>query len=166
MMRRRELLGAVAGGAAGMSLMAGAIEAFGQPSEGHQEHSAIMKACCDTCAECAKACNHAFHHCLVQASQGKANHAKMAQMAADCGAFCALSAEMISRHSSLMALSCHACADACRRCADECAAAASDAEMKACIESCERCEESCRNMLKTMGVDHPADNRRGRALPK
>jgi len=154
MWRRRELLGALAGGATGMVLVADLARADGQPaSDGKHEHSAIMTACCDTCSECAKACNRAFHHCLAQAIEGKAIHAKMAQMVADCAAFCALSAEMISRGSSLMALSCRACAEACRRCAQECAAAAADAEMKTCIESCERCEESCRNMLKAMGAD-------------
>jgi hypothetical protein len=157
MLRRRELLGAIAGGAAGMGLLTGLSHADSQVSdEGKHEHSPIMKACCDTCAECAKACNRAFHHCVTQAAMGKAVHAKMAQMVADCGAFCGLSSEMIARGSALMALSCRACADACRRCAEECAVAATDAEMKMCIESCERCEESCRNMLKAMGADKPA----------
>jgi len=169
MLRRRELLGALAGGAAGMSLVAGALEAHGQPSEGKLEHGALMKACCDTCAECAKVCNHAFHHCVVQASLGKATHAKMAQIAADCAAFCTLSAELIARDSTLMALSCRACAEACRQCADACAL--TDPDMKACVESCQRCEESCRNMLKTMGAEastehHPAGTRRGDATPK
>ncbi len=118
MWRRRELLGAIAGGTAAIGLVGELARAQTQtPGGTKHEHGPIMKACCDACDECAKACNRAFHHCLAQAALGKTIHAKMAQMVADCAAFCTLSAEMISRESSLMALSCRACADACQRCA-------------------------------------------------
>ena len=98
-------------------------------------------------AECAKACNRAFHHCVSQAAAGKGEHAKMAQIAADCAAFCGLSSEMLSRSSSLALLSCAACADACKNCAQECDSHNSSAEMKTCAEECRRCEDSCRKMV-------------------
>jgi hypothetical protein len=152
MWKRREVLGGFATGLAGLAVVANnSADAAGQPSEGDPKHAGTMSACCDTCGECARACNKAFHHCVEQAAAGKPRHAKMAQIVADCAAFCALSAEMIARNSTLMALSCRACADACRRCARECEASDKDSVMKTCLEACERCEESCRNMVKAMG---------------
>jgi hypothetical protein len=152
MWKRRELLCALATGAAGLSVVGSRADAA-QAGSGDDEHkhAAIMKTCCDICSDCAKACNKAFHHCLTQAALGKQQHAKMAQTVVDCADFCALSAKLISRESAMMALSCGACADACQRCAQECAALA-DPEMKECLAACTRCEESCRNMLKAMGV--------------
>ena len=113
MWRRRDILGALGTGAAGLALVANKAQAFDQASGGDDpKHAGMAKSCCDACGACAEACNKAFHHCVEQASAGKPRHAKMAQMVADCAAFCALSAEMISRHSTLMILSCRACADA------------------------------------------------------
>ena len=56
----------------------------------------MWKACGDTCDACAKACNTAFRHCVIQAAAGKAQHARMAQTVADCAAFCGLSARCCS----------------------------------------------------------------------
>jgi hypothetical protein len=152
MWRRRDILGALGTGAAGLALVANKAQAFDQASGGDDpKHAGMAKSCCDACGNCAEACNKAFHHCIEQASAGKPRHAKMAQMVADCAAFCALSATMISRHSMLMTLSCRACADACRRCAQECATLDTDIDMRICVDACQRCEESCRNMVKAMG---------------
>jgi hypothetical protein len=152
MWRRRDILGALGTGAAGLALVANQTQASEQPSGGDDpKHAGMAKSCCDACGTCAEACNKAFHHCIEQASSGKPRHAKMAQMVADCAAFCALSATMISRHSMLMVLSCRACADACRRCAQECETFDTDIDMKICLDACQRCEESCRNMVKAMG---------------
>jgi hypothetical protein len=75
----------------------------------------------------------------------------MAQTLADCAAFCALSAEMLARTSTLGLISCAACADACKRCATECESFDTDMEMKSCQQECLRCEESCRKMAQSAG---------------
>lgn len=158
MWKRRELIGVLGTGAAGLAFSVNRIEAAGQAPgikedhAGHDpRHAAIMKECDEACGHCEAACNMAFHHCISLAASGKSEHAKMAQMVIDCAAFCTLSAAMIARHSSLMSESCRACAEACRRCADECASVASDEMMKACATACRKCEESCRNMIRIMG---------------
>ena len=118
MLRRREMLSALATGAAGVITLGSQADAAGVgPSDDAHKHDAILKTCCNICNDCAKSCNQTFHHCLAQAALGKQSHAKMAQTVADCGEFCSLSAAMISRESTMMALSCRACADACGRCA-------------------------------------------------
>jgi len=150
-------LGVLGTGAAGLAFLSNHSEvaAADDKSGGHDhKHAEMLKACAEACGHCEAACNSMFHHCLMQAAAGKTQHAKMAQYAIDCGAFCTLSAAMISRHSPLMAESCRACAEACRRCAEECNTGDVDAMTKACIESCRRCEESCRNMVKAMGAEH------------
>ena len=153
-MRRRELLGALGTGAAGLAFIANRTDAAeAGRDDGDPKHAGMEKSCCDACGDCAQACNKAFHHCVEQAAAGKARHARMAQTVADCAAFCALSTEMISRHSMMMVFSCQACGDACRRCAQECESFDTDLDMKLCFEACQRCEESCRNMVKAMGAD-------------
>jgi hypothetical protein len=123
-----------------------------QPTSAHDpKHSAMLRACEEACGHCEATCNTTFHHCLAQAAAGKTHHARMAQMVADCAAFCNLSAMMIARHSPLMVESCRACAEACRECAQACGSSDLDDIMKACVESCRRCEESCRNMVRAMG---------------
>jgi len=154
MWRRREILGALGTGAAGLALALNKTEAGDQPSgDDDPKHAGMKRACCDACGACAEACNKAFHHSLEQSSAGKPRYAKLAQTVADCAAFCSLSAEMIARHSMMMTLSCRACADACRRCAQECETFDTDLDVKLCTEACQRCEESCRNMVKTMGAE-------------
>ncbi|MGP0064800.1 MAG: four-helix bundle copper-binding protein [Isosphaeraceae bacterium] len=161
MWKRRELLGVLGTGAAGLAFLTNRSEAAGQaPASkdahaGHDpRHAEIMKECDEACGHCEAACNLAFHHCITQAAAGKVEHAKMAQLVVDCAAFCTLSAAMIARHSSLMMESCRACAEACRRCAEECGSVANDDTMKACAIACRKCEESCRNMIRVMGGEH------------
>jgi hypothetical protein len=163
MWKRRELLGVLGTGAAGLAFLTNRSEAAGQgqapapgdaPAGHDPRHAAIMKECDEACGHCEATCNMAFHHCITQAAAGKAEHAKMAQLVIDCAAFCTLSAAMIARHSPLMAESCRACEEACRRCAEECGSAANDAMMKACATACRNCAESCRNMVKVMGGEH------------
>ena len=157
MWRRREVLGALGTGAAGLAFVASKTEvAAGQSGEDDPKHAGMRNSCCDACGECAKACNKAFHHCVEQAAAGKSRHAKMAQIVADCAAFCALSAEMINRQSAMMVSSCRACAEVCRQCAQECQTFDTDLDMKICLDACERCEESCRNMVKAMGTEPAA----------
>jgi hypothetical protein len=162
MWKRRELLGVLGTGAAGLALLTNRSEAAAgqaaatrdEPAGHDPRHAAIMKECEEACGHCEATCNTAFHHCIAQAAAGKTEHAKMAQLVIDCAAFCTLSAAMIARHSPLMIESCRACEEACRRCAEECGSAANDAMMKTCATACRRCEESCRNMVRAMGGEH------------
>jgi hypothetical protein len=161
MWNRRELFGVLGTGAVGFALLtdraaAGDEQIAPAPdAKDHHDarHTAMLKECAEACGHCEAACNESFHHCIALAGTGKAEHARMAQMAVDCAAFCTLSAAMIARHSALMVESCRACAEACRRCAEECSSATSHEVMKRCVESCRKCEESCRNMVKAMGGD-------------
>lgn len=150
MWNRREWLGALGTGTAGLTLLTNRAEAV----EDEHGHAAILKECAEACGHCEAACNEAFHHCVSAAGAGKAEHARMAQMVVDCAAFCTLSAAMIARHSSLMIASCRACAEACEKCARDCSPHASGETMKHCVESCEKCAESCRKMAKEMGGGH------------
>jgi len=154
MWRRRDLLGAFGTGAAGLALLTRSSAAATDDSgENDSKHAAMMRNCDEACGHCEAACQKAFHHCIIQASSGKLNHARMAQTAADCAAFCSLSAELIARQSAFMALSCQACGQACLQCARECESFANDPVMKACMTACQKCEETCRNMVKMMGGD-------------
>jgi len=154
MWRRRDLLGALGTGAAGLALMVrNSAAATDDSDENNSKHAAMMKDCDEACGHCEAACQKAFHHCIIQSSNGKSNHARLAQTVADCAAFCSLSAELIARQSKFMALSCHACAQACSQCAQECESFANDPLMKACLAACRKCEETCRNMVRMMGVD-------------
>jgi hypothetical protein len=154
MWKRRELLGALGTGAAGLALLARTSAAATDDSdESDSKHAAMLRDCDEACGHCEAACQKAFRHCINQASAGKLNHARMAQTVADCAAFCSLSAELIARHSAFMALSCQACGQACSRCARECESFANDPAIKACMAACQKCEETCRNMVRMMGAD-------------
>jgi hypothetical protein len=158
MWRRRELLGVLGTGAAGLSILASRSQGEAVDDEkthAHDpKHAHMLKECAEACGHCEAACNEMFHHCLGLAASGKTQHAKMAQMVIDCAAFCTLSAAMIARHSPLMIESCRACAEACRRCAEECGSSDIDEMTKACITACRHCEESCRKMVLAMGGGH------------
>jgi hypothetical protein len=151
MWTRRNVIGTALAGATGAALVARSAGAQNAAQDDHSEHDRMWKTCANTCGDCAKACNSAFHHCLSQAATAKGNHARMAQTVADCAAFCALSVEMLSRKSTFALLSCGACADACKRCAQECESFDADLEMRACQQECQRCEESCRKMIQSAG---------------
>jgi hypothetical protein len=151
MWTRRNLIGTALAGATGAALVARRASGQERARGDQPDHGVMWKTCCDTCGDCAKACNKAFHHCLTQAALAKGQHARMAQTVADCAAFCALSAEMLARNSTLALYSCAACADACKRCAQECESFDADLEMKSCQQDCLRCEESCRKMIQSAG---------------
>lgn len=164
MYNRRELLGVLGTGAAGLAVLGGRSRADAQQiapaadTAAHHDprHSAMLKECAEACGHCEAACNEAFHHCVERAGAGKVEHARMAQIVIDCAAFCSLAATLIARHSRLMVESCRACAGACRLCAAECTSSGDDHGeiMKNCVAACKRCEESCRNMVHAMGGEH------------
>jgi len=169
MWRRRELLGVLGTGAAGLTALATRAEAQTVDDAKHKghahdpRHAQMLRECEEACGHCEAKCNEMFHHCISLAAEGKAQHAKMAQMVVDCAAFCTLSAALIGRHSPLMIESCRACGEACRRCAQECGSSDADDMMRACIAACRRCEESCRNMVRAMGGGH--DHEHGSERP-
>jgi hypothetical protein len=155
-MDRRELLGALGAGAAGLLAAGGSAEA--QEQNRFQYRSQLDKThvdCLDACTACAAVCNEASHHCLAQIQKGstdKDHHARAHHLAMDCATVCAASAALVARQSPLMDLQCNACADACRRCAEECEKDQSDASiMKDCVRICRECERSCREMVRAMG---------------
>ncbi len=146
-MDRRELLGLLGAGSAGFLALGGTGEARADHEhkhldKGHQE-------CLEACTTCGQECEFMFNHCAKLVVDGHKEHAKSARLALDCADFCALSAKMIARMSSLMVYSCMACAEACKKCGDECAKFDMP-EMKHCAEVCRKCEASCREMVKAM----------------
>jgi len=140
-MDRRELLGVLGAGAAGLATMGGGTARAA--AEGH-EHDGHFK----TLADCARTCNAASHHCLEQLTKGGAHaehHAKAHEAAMDCQAFCTLTATLMARSSPMAKYAHQACADACRDCAKACEGH-QDEIMKECVKACLDCEKMCRSM--------------------
>jgi predicted ATPase len=149
-MDRREMLGVLGVGTLGLTAFS-SREA--RADEAATKLDAVHQECLEACSDCAKACDMTFHHCLMQLAEGKREHAKSVQYAADCAGFCALSACNIAKHSPLMAYSCEACAESCK--ATLAVVSKFDAdEMKAAAKALTRCEKSCRSMLEAMGHHH------------
>ncbi len=140
-MDRRELLGVLSAGAAGMVAMGGATAQAAKAGP-HDEHI-------KTIGECAIACNEAAHHCLSELRKGSAkhagHHATAHEAAMDCQAFCTLTATLTARQSPFAKYAHQACADACRDCAAACQGQ-EDAVMKECVTACLECEKMCRRM--------------------
>lgn len=150
-MDRREMLGLLGAGAAGVSVLAGSRAEAQQQQKQHHDHSqddAHLK----TLGECAKLCNQAAAHCLDQLRQGqgdKQHHAKAHELTMDCQAFCALTAALVARHSELTQYMHEACAEACRCCAEECEKSKDSQQiMQECARICRDCEKACREASK------------------
>jgi hypothetical protein len=140
-MDRRELLGVLGAGAAGLVALRGTTARA--DDEGH-EHEGHIK----TIAECAKVCNEAAHHCVTAVKAGGPHaelHAKSYEAAMDCQAFCTLTAALMARSSPMAKYAHQACAGACRDCAAACDGH-QDEIMKACVKACRECENVCRQM--------------------
>lgn len=157
-MDRRELLGALSLGTAG--LLAGrsarADDDDDEKRGHHHPHHKVKEDCMEACEDCAEACGTTFHHCFQLVEEGKKDHARAARLALDCAAFCGLSLNLILRDSELMAHACDACADACEQCGSECAKFDSEV-MRECARECKSCEDACRSMVRAMrGGDEPA----------
>ena len=139
-MDRRELLSALAAGAAGLVALSGGTARADQ----QQEHGEHVK----TIGECALVCNQAAHHCLSELKKGGPHaelHAKSHEAAMDCQEFCALTATLMARSSPYSKYAHRACADACRDCAAACEGQ-QDEIMKECVNACRECEKVCRQM--------------------
>lgn len=150
MLKRRELLGALGAGAAGLAMASTTSAAQQHEREAAHRHDKTHEDCLKACSDCARMCDETFHHCYMQVAEGKRDHAKPLHLLSDCAGFCSLSACMIAKHSPLMAHACASCAEAC---ADTAAVVEKfDApEMKAATKSLHTCEASCRAMVKAMG---------------
>jgi hypothetical protein len=107
------------------------------------------------CSECAKACDHAFHHALLQLAEGKEVPARAVQLLADCAKSCGLSACMIADHSPVMDHACEAWAEVCKETAEACEKCDFE-EMKEAVKRLRTCEKSCRSMLPGPRGNHHA----------
>jgi hypothetical protein len=149
-MKRREMLGALGVGAAGLAaLSAGEARAQHEHEHAHQ-HDKVHEDCLKACSDCAKTCDETFHHCYMMVAEGKREHAKPLHLVSDCAGFCSLSACMIAKHSPLMVHSCAACAEACKATAAE-VEKFDSREMKEAARALHDCERSCRAMVAAMG---------------
>jgi hypothetical protein len=156
-MERRQVLGFLGAGAAGM-MATGARTAAAQESAKGRYRSQLDRThadCLDNCTACSAVCNEAAAHCLTQLQKGAGDrdqHFRAHQLAGDCAALCALSASLIAGMSPLMAEQCGACAEACRQCAEQCAKDGDNASIMAeCVRICRDCERTCRTMVTAHG---------------
>jgi hypothetical protein len=156
-MKRREMLGALGVGAAGLTALSAGSSPAQQPrgEEHPHHHDKVHEDCLKACSDCARSCDETFHHCYMMVAQGKKEHAKSLHLVSDCAGFCSLSACMIAKHSPLMVHSCASCAEACKATAEE-VGKFDSAEMKRAAESLRKCEQSCREMVRAMGGHHHA----------
>ena len=141
-MDRRELLGVLSAGAAGLVALGGGSARGAHEGHDHDEHLKIM-------GECIKVCNEAAHHCLGEAVKGGSHadhHAKSHEATIDCQAFCSLAAALMARSSPMAKYAHQACADACRDCAAACEGQEAEI-MKECVKACRDCEKVCRQMV-------------------
>jgi len=150
-MDRRELLGVLGAGAAGLAALS--HREVRAADEEHHHRDKIHEDCLKACGECAKSCNETAAHCLEQLAAGSGDrktHARVHGLTMDCQEFCVLSATLIARDSTLMMYSCDACADACKTCAEACDQHPASEMVKECAEKCRACERTCRVMVKAM----------------
>ena len=114
-MDRRELLGVLSAGAAGLVALSG-----GQArADLDGPHDDPIK----TLGECAKICDEAAHHCLDELRKGgkhAEDHAKAHEAAMDCRAFCVLAATLMARKSPMARYAHMGAVAACRECAEAC----------------------------------------------
>jgi hypothetical protein len=155
-MDRRDLLGILGAGAAGLTaLNGGQAQAQAQAQHPHHhdpEHGECLKACLHG----GEVCNETFHYSFGHLKDGHTEHAKVAELTIDCQDFCTIAAALLSRESTLLGHACLACAEACKACAEECKKH-DDKQMKECVEACLACEKTCRAMAeRSRNGKHPA----------
>ena len=79
-MDRRELLGFLGAGAVGFTAL-NAARADDKSDDHCCELDKVHEDCLKACADCAKACDMTFHHCLMMVADGKKEHAKSVHLA-------------------------------------------------------------------------------------
>lgn len=109
----------------------------------HHNHGP-MKDCIELCWKCRTECQDTlFNHCLEEG--GKHLEPEHVRLMADCIQICQASADAMTRHSSMHASICTACAEICEACAKSCEKIGGE-HMKACAETCRQCAKACRDM--------------------
>jgi hypothetical protein len=144
-MDRRNMLGALGAGAAGLAVMGGS--AVAQQPHAHAGHGKALD-------DCREACGRAAHHCLEQLRKGGPHqeaHARAHEMTTDCQRFCSLATDLSSRGSPVAHHAHAACAEVCRECAEACDKVAGDQVMQDCAKTCREAEKHCRETAKAGG---------------
>ncbi len=146
-MTRREVLGILSAGAAGITALAGSRGLADEPHAGHGEH---FDKCAKACAGCMQECDSCYHHCSGLVTEGQKDHAKTMNLCVDCGEICSAAAKLASRQSVLAAILCEACAKACDECGAACGKFPDDTHMAKCAKACRDCAAACRDMIKNV----------------
>ena len=139
-MDRRELLGVLGVGAAGLVAL--------RANEAHADDEGTHDDPVKTLGECAKLCDEAAHHCLDELLKGGSHaerHAKAHEAAMDCQAFCVLTATLMARKSPVAKYAQLGSAAACGNCAAACEGHKGHI-MKECAKICRECEKMCRRL--------------------
>ena len=149
-MDRREMLGFVGAGAAGLAALAGGSASAQEPKHDHKHAEGdVHEKCAEACVDCEKECNQGFHHCFKQVQTGKNEHAKAMHLLADCGDICGTSGKLVARMSPLMTYTCRACGECCQA-TIAAVEALGDSEMKVTLEALRHCQQTCTEMVKAM----------------
>jgi hypothetical protein len=102
-MDRRELLGVLGAGAAGLVAMSETSLGQGQAKERLRYHSLLNQVhvdCLEACTACADVCNEASLHCIQQLEKGdgeKPYHSRTHRLTTDCAAICSTAAALVAR---------------------------------------------------------------------
>lgn len=103
-----------------------------------------LKNCIELCWQCRTECLKTLYgHCLEAGGEHVAPDHVL--LMTDCIEICQLSADSMTRGSSMHTSICAACADICDACAQSCSDIGGDA-MERCAEICRECADSCRKM--------------------
>lgn len=138
-MDRRDVLGVLGAGAAGLVSLGGTARA--QQHE-HAGHSKALDECRDLCGRAAD-------HCLDRLRKGGQNAAnaelgaRAHELTMDCQQFCSLATDLTSRGSPVA----HHAHAACEK-------MAGDKLMQDCARACREAEKLCRQMAKAGGHAH------------
>lgn len=142
-MDRREALGILGAGAAGLTALAGGRVSADEP---HAKHAADFSQCAKACADCFLECDSCYQHCAGLVVEGQKDHAKTMRLCIDCGEICSAAAKLAARQSALASILCDACAKACDECGAACGNFPDDKHMAKCAKSCRDCAAACRKM--------------------
>lgn len=113
-----------------------------------QRASAEMLRRIRICLGCHHACLRAATACLEHDDSWAA--APLVGTILDCSLTCLVTADFMTRMTSLRAELCGICATACEACAERCERAAGEVPgMQDCAEACRDCAESCREAAST-----------------
>ena len=154
-MDRREMLGLMGAGAAGLLATGGGVARADHERGKHDEHIEMLGKCAKHCAEAAS-------HCLDALCKGEGNreaHAKSLEMAAGCKEFCSMTAGLLACDNPLKQYAFEGCGHACRDCAAACEKARGGRVMQECAKMCRKCAECCEKLCK----EHAGASGQGRA---